>query len=135
MTDEKQTSQDEQNKALFIQLVVMLATSAMQQLGKLTNPATGKTEIHLDAAEASIDFIDMLRVKTKGNLDPQEERVVADSLHSLRMNYWETRQQLGSSAPNPEADQPAAPAASGEPAPADKKPEESKEPRFQKKYG
>ena len=132
MSEEKEITQDEQNKMLFIQLVVMLATSAMQQMGKLLNPATGKTEVNLEAAEASIDFLDMLRVKSAGNLDAQEERVLTDSLHSLRMNYWDTRQGHAEADGKTPA---AAPAAETPPTTdAAQTPGESKEPKFHKKY-
>ena len=132
MSEEKEITQDEQNKMLFIQLVVMLATSAMQQMGKLVNPALGKTEVNLEAAEASIDFLDMLRVKSAGNLDAQEERVLTDSLHSLRMDYWETRQAHAEEGGGTPA---AAPADKAPPAAdAGQPPGESKEPKFHKKY-
>ncbi len=127
MSNDRDLSQNEQNKALFMQLVVMLATSAMQQMGKLVNPATGKTEVHLEAAEATIDLLDMLRVKTTGNLDEDEQRVLADSLHTLRLNYWETRQ----GASGPAAPQETSAGSQG-PSPASE-PEEKK-PKFQKKY-
>jgi hypothetical protein len=130
MSEGNGITQDEQNKMLFVQLVVMLTTSAMQQMGKLVNPATGKTEVHLDAAEASIDFLEMLRVKTTGNLDQQEERVLADSLHSLRMNYWETRQAHGGT----EAQAAQEPTSASSAEDDGKKPDESKEPKFHKKY-
>lgn len=120
MTDDRELSQQEQNKALFVQLVVMLTTSAMQQMGKLVNPATGKTEVHLEAAEATIDLLDMLRVKTAGNLDEEEQRVLADALHTLRLNYWETRQDQG-----------AAESSGGETPPTNS---DDKKPKFQKKY-
>jgi hypothetical protein len=130
MNNDRDLSQNEQNRALFVQLVVMLATSAMQQLGKLVNPATGKTEVHLEAAEATIDLLDMLRVKTAGNLDEEEQRILADSLHTLRLNYWETRQAQGTGETAPAA-APSAGGNAGEAAPPDS---EDKKPKFQKKY-
>lgn len=130
MNNNSDLSQNDANKALFIQLVIMLATSAMQQMGKLVNPATGKTEVQLEAAEATIDLLEMLRVKTSGNLDDEEQRVLADSLHTLRLNYWETRQTQHESPPAAQ-ETAAGPGSGGAPA-GDA---EEKKPKFQKKYG
>ena len=97
MSEESKLTQDEYQSALFSQLVIMLATSAMQQLGKLVNPVSGKSEVHMEGAQATIDLIDMLRAKTQSNLNEQEEKLLKDTLHSLHMNYLETSQ----SAPAP----------------------------------
>jgi len=78
------------HKAMFMELIMMLSSSAMQQLGKIINPMTGKTEIQLEAAQATIDMVEMLDAKTKGNLDQEEERLIKNILTSLRMNYVET---------------------------------------------
>ena len=115
------------NKALFIQFVLMLSSSVMQQLGKLMDPLTGKAEINLEAAQSTIDLVVMLDAKTRGNLDREEERFLKNTLATLQMNYVETAQSAPAkpeaSAPAPE---PAAPAA--EPA------AEAKEPKFHKTY-
>ncbi|MBI2439906.1 MAG: DUF1844 domain-containing protein [Lentisphaerae bacterium] len=87
------------NKVLFMHLVSMLAMSAMQQLGKLINPATGKAEIHLEAAQATIDTLDMLAAKTKNNLDGDEETLLKDTLASLKLNFVETKDEKERPAP------------------------------------
>lgn len=80
----------EMHKAMFMQLVIMLSSSAMHHLGKIINPATGKTELNLEAAQATIDMVEMIEAKTRGNLDKDEERLLKNTLTSLRMNYVET---------------------------------------------
>jgi hypothetical protein len=80
----------EMHKAMFMQLVIMLSSSAMQHLGKIINPMTGKTELNLDAAQATIDMVEMIEAKTKGNLGRDEERLLKTTLTSLKMNYVET---------------------------------------------
>jgi hypothetical protein len=84
-------SPNDMNKALFLNLLSMLSMSAMQELGKLKNPFTGKTEVHLDMAQATIDMLDMLEAKTRGNRDKDEERIMNDTLTMLKMNYVETQ--------------------------------------------
>lgn len=83
------TPQD-MHKAMFMQLVIMLSSSAMQHLGKIINPMTGKTELNLEAAQATIDMVEMIEAKTKGNLDRDEERLLKNTITSLKLNYVET---------------------------------------------
>ena len=81
------------NKVLFMHLVSMLAMSAIQQMGKLVDPGTGKAEINLEAAQATIDMLDMLEARTRGNLDAAETKLLKDTLMSLKMNYVESQDQ------------------------------------------
>jgi hypothetical protein len=77
----------EKNPMLFSALVIMLHSAAMQQLGKIKHPATGKIERHLPAAQDTIDILDMLKEKTKGNLSPDEDRLLTQLLAELKLNY------------------------------------------------
>jgi hypothetical protein len=113
------------DRALFINLIVMLGTSAMQQLGKTSSPGAKPDEVHLEGAQMSIDMLDMLEAKTKGNLADDEKRILADTLTSLRLSYVEVEERL-------KAQQTAAPATP--PAGSEKTPEESKV-KFRKSYG
>lgn len=80
----------EMNKILFANLIMMLSSSAMQQLGKLVNPVTGKTELQLDGARMTIDMLEMLKEKSTGNLDAEEEKMMKEILSTLQLNYVET---------------------------------------------
>ncbi len=77
----------EQHHILFMQLVYMLHAAAMHQLGKVKNPLTGKVERDLAAARSTIDMLEMLQARTKGNLLPEEERFLTSVLMELRLNY------------------------------------------------
>jgi polyhydroxyalkanoate synthesis regulator phasin len=110
-TMSENSSSAEMNKYLFVNLVTMLSMSAMQQLGKLVNPAAGKAEINLDAAQATIDTLDMLAAKTSGNLDKDEARLMKDTLSTLKLNFVETRSEMQRSEVS---DQPVPPKRSGE---------------------
>jgi hypothetical protein len=83
----EQISEEELYKRQFIGFVALLANSAMQQLGKLVNPLTGKIERSLEGARATIGMIKMLQVKTKGNLSPEEQQAIDSSLSTLQLNY------------------------------------------------
>ena len=84
---EEKLSREQKNEILFLNLVLMFQTSAMQQMGKLKNPFTDKIERDLQQAQASIDILDMFREKTKGNLTEEEEQVLSNTLSELRMGY------------------------------------------------
>ncbi len=122
--------QTETHKAMFLDLIAMLSATTMQQMGKTINPMTGKTELNLDAAQATIDLLEMIEAKSRGNLDRDEERFIKTALTTLRMNYVETKASTPSPtpAPTPPSAEPPPP---NSPTPS----EETKEPKFHKTYG
>jgi len=71
----------------FISLVLSLSQAAMQQMGKIVHPLTGKIEKNLEQAKLTIDMLEMLKEKSKGNLVKEEERLISDSLATLQLNY------------------------------------------------
>lgn len=71
----------------FFQLVLSLQGGAMQQMGKIASPLTGKVERDLDMAKSSIDMLGMIKDKTEGNLTDEEKKLVEHALYELRMNY------------------------------------------------
>ena len=83
---EKGNSEDSKGQ-LFLQLVLMFQTAALQQMGKLMNPLTHKAEKDLNQAKFSIDILGMLQEKTQGNLSPEEKNFLDHVLFELRMNY------------------------------------------------
>ncbi len=74
-------------EALFLQLISTLYSSAMWQLGKVMNPITGKIEKDINAANATIELIGMLKEKTKGNLNNAELSAIDSALSNMQMNY------------------------------------------------
>jgi hypothetical protein len=84
---ESSFSPEDKNKALFLYLVTMFQTAAYQQMGKLKNPITDKMERDLDQARFSIDMLDMLLAKTRGNLDDEEQRHLERVIRELKLNY------------------------------------------------
>ena len=77
----------EKNEFLLTQLVLMFQTAALQHMGKLKNPMTDKTEQDLPQAQISIDMLEMIHSKMKGNLSSEEERLLSSVLQDLRLNY------------------------------------------------
>jgi hypothetical protein len=65
----------------------MFQMAALHQLGKLKNPLTDRIERDLPAAQSTIDMMDMLHEKTRGNLSAEEDRFLKGVLRDLRLNY------------------------------------------------
>lgn len=69
--------------------VISLGTSCMVNLGKYENPETGRYEKDLEAARQVIQILEMLQKKTRGNLEPEEERLIGSLIYDLRMAFVE----------------------------------------------
>ncbi len=89
MTENRKNNPAQEDKipSPLSQLVMMLATSALQHLGQLPDPISQKREVNLHGAQAAIDLLDALKEKTKGNLDEDEDHVLNETLNSLRLHY------------------------------------------------
>lgn len=71
---------------------------AMMQLGKLTNPVTNKTETEIEAAQVTIDMLDMLKSKSKGNLGDDESKFLDHVISDLKLNFVEEKNKISQSA-------------------------------------
>ena len=72
---------------LFFYLLSSFEMSALIQMGKIKNPATDKLEKDLFQAQLSIDIIDMMKEKTKGNLSDDEQKFLDNMIAQLKLNY------------------------------------------------
>jgi len=88
-TQKKKEKKEEetQQPASFSSLVLMLATGALQHLGVVENPLTKKKEKNLAMAKLTIDILGILRDKTNGNLEREEEKLLEELIYDLKMNY------------------------------------------------
>ena len=67
--------------------ITTLALQATIALGQVPNPATNKTEEDLTQAKFLIDTLGMLKEKTQGNLNAEEDSLLDNVLYELRMQY------------------------------------------------
>jgi hypothetical protein len=81
--------QDKMLSALFASMIMQNTNMALIFLGQTPNPQTGETAQDLEHAKYFIDQIEMLAVKTKGNLDKQEDALLKQSLTHLRFAFVE----------------------------------------------
>ncbi len=84
---------EEMTAALFANMVVQQTNMALMFLGQVPHPESGKHVRDLDAARMFIDQLEMLEVKTKGNLDKREEALLRQSLTALRMAFVDAANQ------------------------------------------
>ena len=73
--------------ASFVNFLSTIATNAAAALGAVPHPATGQRALDLDSGKYWLDVLGMIREKTKGNLHPQEARLLDGLLADLRMQY------------------------------------------------
>jgi len=67
---------------------VSMATSTMVSLGEGPTGA-GAGEVNLELARNGIDLLGMLREKTEGNLDDDEQKLLETLLYELRTKFVE----------------------------------------------
>lgn len=68
-------------------LISTLSAQILSSLGQFPDPVIGKPVIRLDYAKLNIDTLAILREKTKGNLTDEEDQMLEQALHELRMLY------------------------------------------------
>ncbi len=78
-------------KADFAGLALSLATSALFHLGLIADPESGEPgQKNLALARHSIDTLELLEEKTRGNLTGEETTLLANLLTELRVHYVES---------------------------------------------
>lgn len=96
--------QAERHSALFAQMVLQQANMAMMLLGKVPHPQSGETVRDIEAAGLFIDQLEMLEAKTRGNLTPDEQRLLRQSLMSLQMAFVESVESAPAETQNPRSE-------------------------------
>ena len=82
-------SQDQLPKMDFATFIMSLSHSALVHLGDASAPVGAKGEVNLALARQTIDILEILAEKTKGNLTGDEERLLNNILFELRMRFVE----------------------------------------------
>ena len=137
-------SREEIISALFANLVIQQTNMAFMFLGRVPHPETGEVVQDLESAKFFIDQLEMIEVKTKGNLDKREEGLLKQSLTGLRLAFVEAigekkgeapSEQIPSTPSGTEASKPAEPTQQTAP-PSENKPagEDESRKKFSKKY-
>jgi Domain of unknown function (DUF1844) len=75
----------------FHTFVLSLGSSALMHLGELERPGAGAAEKDLPMAKSTIDILAMLQDKTRGNLTPDEAKLLESLLYDLRLRFVDAR--------------------------------------------
>jgi len=129
-------SREDMMSGLFANMVVQQTNLALMLLGKVPHPETGQHVRELDGAKMFIDQLEMLEVKTRGNLEKQEEALLKQSLTMLRLAFVEAVNAPTDKADPAKVGPATAPAAAPQafPAPSSLAREEESRTKFSKKY-
>ena len=71
----------------FSSFLLSLSSSTLLHLGEIADPQSGEKKKDLVLAKQSIDIINLLKDKTKGNLTQEEEKLLEHLLYDLRMRF------------------------------------------------
>ncbi len=81
--------QEKKLEASFITLAMSIASAAAMSLGLAPDPQTQKTAVNLDMARFNIDLLEVLQIKTKGNLQKEEEDFMKVVVGDLKLKFVE----------------------------------------------
>lgn len=73
----------------FSTFVLSLSQSVLIHLGEIPDPVTQEKKEVLPFAKQTIDILGILKEKTEGNLEKEEENLLSSILYDLRMRYVE----------------------------------------------
>jgi hypothetical protein len=85
--DQARTQEDYFPEVTFSSFVLSLSTTVMYHLGDFPDPATNKAEKNLAAAKQTIDMLNMIKIKTAGNLNTDEKELLEGILYELMIRY------------------------------------------------
>ena len=80
-------AEEKKEEVNLLSIIFMFQAAAIQALGEIPNPLSGKTEKDLLQAKYSIDILALLKEKTKGNLEEEEAKILDEVLYGLRMRF------------------------------------------------
>ena len=71
----------------FSAFIMSLNTSALYHLGEIKDPQTGQSEINYELARHAIDTLVMLKDKTRGNLNRDEEEMLKNIVYDVKLRF------------------------------------------------
>lgn len=77
-------SDDDPLEVDFTTFVLSMSTNCMMHLGELQPPGAEALSVDLPLAKHTIDILQMLEAKTRGNLTGEEDRILSQVLGDLR---------------------------------------------------
>jgi hypothetical protein len=73
----------------FAQFVMIQAQNILYVLGKIPTPEGDRLPPNLQAAKMMIDHLDLIQIKTQGNLSVQETKIISEALQQVQLAFVE----------------------------------------------
>ena len=73
----------------FVQFVMVQAQNILYVLGRIPTPEGDRIPPNLQAAKMMIDHLELIRIKTEGNLSPQETKIIKEALQQVQLAFVE----------------------------------------------
>lgn len=83
----------------FTELLNLVAFQAMVSLGLVGTPGGERIPPNLEAAKLYVDLLQVLEDKTRGNLTPEEKKLLDQVLYEMRMRYVQMAAAAGATTP------------------------------------
>lgn len=87
LSSQTSKSREAMPPAAFVELVNMIVMNAMAGLGMMAGPGGKPIPPNLEVAKHFVDMLQVLEDKTKGNLNPEEKKLLDQVLYEMRMYY------------------------------------------------
>jgi hypothetical protein len=84
---DKNETPESLEKANFLSIVLRMATGSYISLGLVEDPITGKKNKDLEMAKYLIDSLRILKNKTKGNLNKEEQGYLNNIIQDLELKF------------------------------------------------
>ena len=73
----------------FSSFIFSISTTVLMDLGEIEHPIDKEKKVNIKMAKHSIDVLDMIKDKTKGNLSEQEGALIENIVTDLKLRYCE----------------------------------------------
>jgi len=73
----------------FVQFVMIQAQNILYVLGRIPTPEGERLPPNLQAAKMMIDHLDLIQIKTQGNLSAQETKIISEALQQVQLAFVE----------------------------------------------
>ena len=87
MTEEQKPRGKDELTMDFSTFILSLNASSLIHLGEIHDPQLKEISVNLPAAKHTIEILEILKDKTVGNLDENENKLLNDILYNLRLKY------------------------------------------------
>lgn len=78
----------------FSSIIAPFYTQALIKLGLINDPIRNEPDVHLPLARRLIDLLDLLADRTKGRLEPEEEKFLEAAVSQLKVHFLEKSESL-----------------------------------------